>query len=147
VKYGRFPSQLCETMLGWAPMRLSYTWVGWKGSRMSKSRTLPSVKVSTQSQSSLLNKPMQCRRNRPISVGLGTLTIGAHTMRASYALVVLLSGPGNKGMSSAGMGDYDTAAQCEEARVAAIDYWDRTHPPGYRVKFGAECIMTLDAWD
>ena len=32
MKYSRFPSQLCETMLSCAPVRFSYTCLGWKGS-------------------------------------------------------------------------------------------------------------------
>lgn len=63
-------------------------------------------------------------------------------MEASFALAVMLS-TGHARGDWLFLGDYDTEKQCETARDTAIEHWAVTHAPGYRVKFGAECIITL----
>jgi hypothetical protein len=63
-------------------------------------------------------------------------------MDATYALVVLLSWNGHRG-DTVPMGDFNTLTECETAAQAAKENWADRHGPGYRVKLGAECILTI----
>jgi hypothetical protein len=63
-------------------------------------------------------------------------------MDETFALVVMLGTSMAKG-TWVPMADYNTEQQCAEAREAAIADWHDRHGPGYRVKFGAECVLTI----